>query len=187
MSSAAGGGHGGRASARGDAPAGPSSVTTHERTRVRAALEHYATRGSFHSFSEVAARGGKAEYQFLWFRDVRFRVVFDEGKRTLTFVDLLPGVTPRSEMDRHFRAFIREHTDITLPPHRRVDPDDLAMSVTNRGGAVSLVFTFRTDDTAVAVRKAVHLVHDVLQDFLNDGRYVQYNIDHFNLNPESAT
>ena len=56
----------------------------------------------------------------------------------------------------------------------------------NRGGAASLVFVFRTRDVAYAVRKAVHLAHDILQDFLNDGRYVQYNVDYFNLNPELA-
>jgi hypothetical protein len=154
---------------------------------VRAALEHYAARGSFHSFSQVPARGGRAEFRFVWFRDVKFRVVFDPGRRTLTFVDLLPGIGSRSEMDRHFRAFILEHTDESLPPHRRVDPKQVGVTVVNRRGAVSLTFAFRTRDTAAAVRKAVHLVHDVLQDFLNDGRYVQYNIDHFNLNPEAAT
>jgi hypothetical protein len=35
-------------------------------------------------------------------------------------------------------------------------------------------------------KKAVHLIHDVLMDFLNEPQYVQYNIDHFNLNPEMA-
>jgi hypothetical protein len=162
-------------------------VKSDELTSVRAALEHYASRGSFHSFSEVPARGRKAEFRFTWFRDVRFRVVFDPDARTLTFVELLPGIPSRSEMDRHFRAFILEHTDASLPPHRRVDPKEVGVTVVNRGGKVSLVCSFKSRETTDAVRKAVHLVHDVLQDFLNDGRYVQYNIDHFNLNAESAT
>ena len=32
----------------------------------------------------------------------------------------------------------------------------------------------------------VHLIHDVLMDFLNEPQYVQYNIDYFNVNPEMA-
>jgi hypothetical protein len=163
------------------------SLKRDELTSVRTALEHYASRGSFHSFSEVPARGRKAEFRFVWFRDVKFRVVFDPDSRTLTFVELMPGIAARSEMDRHFRAFILEHTDRTRPSHRRVDPKQVGVTVVNRRGALSLTFAFKTRDTAIAVRKAVHLVHDVLQDFLNDGRYVQYNIDHFNLNPEAAT
>jgi hypothetical protein len=162
-------------------------VTSDELTSVRTALEHYATRGSFHSFSQLPVRRGKAEFQFTWLRDVRFRVVFDPGRRTLTFVDLLPDIAARSGMDRHFRAFIGEHTDAVLPAHRRVHPKEIGVKVVNRRGAQSLIFSFKTRDAAYAVRKAVHLVHDVLQDFLNDGRYVQYNIDHFNLNPEAAT
>ena len=158
-----------------------------ELTAVRAALEHYASRGSFHSFSQVPGRGRKAEFHFTWFREVKFRVWFDPATRTLAFVDLLPGIASRSEMDGHFRAFILAHTDRTLPAHRRVDPRQVGVTVLNRRGALSLIFTFKTRDTALAVRKAVHLVHDVLQDYLNDGRYVQYNIDHFNLNPEAAT
>jgi hypothetical protein len=162
-------------------------VNSDEVTTVRAALEYYASRGSFHSFSQVPARSGRSEFRFAWFRDVEFRTVFDPGRRTLTFVELLPGIAARSEMDRDFRVFIDQHTDASLPPHRRVHPRQVGVTVVNRRGAVSLVFTFKTRDTAHAVRKAVHLVHDVLQDFLNDGRYVQYNIDHFKLNPEAAT
>ena len=55
---------------------------------VRALLQHYATRGAFRSFSEVAGNGRTAEFHFLWFRDVKFRVMFNPVSRTLTFVDV---------------------------------------------------------------------------------------------------
>ncbi len=130
--------------------------------------------------------GGKAEFHFTWFRDVAFRVVFDEKRRTLTFVNMLPGIAARSEMDRALRAFVATYTSTAVPLHRRVEVRRVGVTVVNRGGAISLVFAFKTKDVAYAVRKAVHLVNDILQDYLNDGRYVQYNVDYFNLNPEMA-
>jgi len=162
------------------------AVKQDELFEVRAALEHYASRGSFRSFSEVDRTGGNAEFRFVWFRDVPFRVVFDPVRRTLTFVDMLPAIPARSAMDRDLRAFVRQYTSAAVPAHRRVDPRRVGVAVVNRRGAASIVFTFRTSDVAHAVRKAVHLANDILQDYLNDGRYVQYNVDHFNLNPELA-
>jgi hypothetical protein len=157
-----------------------------EAALVHAALEHYANRGSFRSFSAALLTATKSEFTFSWFRDVTFRVVFDRSRRTLTFVGMLPGIPARSDMDRHLRAFVKTYTSTAVPEHRRVDPRRVRVTVVNRGGAESLVFAFRTKDTAFAVRKAVHLANDILQDYLNDGRYVQYNVDYFNLNPEMA-
>jgi hypothetical protein len=161
-------------------------VKRDELSRVRAALEHYASRGSFRSFSEVPGRAGRARFRFLWFRDATFHVEFDPERRTLTFVDMLPAIPPRSGMDRDLRAFVRRFTSVAVPAHRRVDPRRVTVAVVNRGGAASIAFTFRTRDVAYAVQKAVHLANDILQDYLNDGRYVQYNVDYFNLNPELA-
>lgn len=121
-----------------------------------------------------------------WFREVTFRLVFDPVRRTLTFAGMLPGIPARSEMDRALRAFVKFYTSSAVPAHRRVDRRRVVVAVVNRAGAISLVFTFKTTDLAFAVRKAVHLANDIFQDFLNDGRYVQYNIDYFNLNPEMA-
>jgi len=160
--------------------------TRDEAALVETALAHYALRGSFRSFSVTVRTLSKTEFAFSWFRDVTFHVVFDRSRRTLTFVNMLPGIPARSEMDRQLRAFVRVYTSAAVPAHRRVDPRRVAVRVVNRGGAESLAFTFRTKDVAYAVRKAVHLAHDILQDFLNDGRYMQYNVDHFNLNPEMA-
>ena len=53
-------------------------------------------------------------------------------------------------------------------------------------GAISIAFALKPRQIAYGTKKAVHLIHDVLMDFLNGPQYVQYNIDHFNLNPEMA-
>ena len=150
-------------------------------------LQHYAARGAFRSFSEVAHASGRlVEFQFLWFRDVRFRVTFNPATRTLTFIDLLPAVPARSEMDRRFRAFVASRSDRSVPEHRRVDPKKVRVSVLNRKNAMSVAFVLKPRQIEYGTRKAVHLIHEVLMDFLNDSQYVEYNIDHFNLNPEMA-
>jgi hypothetical protein len=154
--------------------------------QVLAAFQHYAQRGSFRSLTTGAAAGAKIELRFTWLWDVAFRVTCDPKRRTLTFVDMLPAIAPRSPMDRSLRAFIKRQTSTAVPAHRRVDPARVAVKVVNRGGAVSLVFVFQPGDVAYAVRGSVHLAYDILQDFLNDGRYVDYCVDHFNLNPEMA-
>jgi hypothetical protein len=154
---------------------------------VRALLQHYATRGAFRSFSEVPRASGRlAEFQFLWFRDVRFRVTYNPATRALTFVDLLPAVAARSEMDRHLRAFIASRSEPSVPEHRRVDLKKVGVSVLNRKNAISIAFALKPRQIEYGTRKAVHLVHEVLMDFLNESQYVEYNIDHFNLNPEMA-
>lgn len=154
---------------------------------VCALLKHYATRGAFRSFSEVPGTSERsAEFHFLWFRDVKFRVTYTPATRRLTFVDLLPGVAARSAMDRHFRAFIRSRCDQSLREHRRVEVRKVGVSVWNRRGAISIAFTLKPRHLEYGTKKAVHLVHEVLMDFLNEPQYVEYNIDHFNLNPEMA-
>jgi hypothetical protein len=154
---------------------------------VRALLQHYATRGAFRSFSEVQRASGRvAEFQFSWFRDVRFRVTYNPARQTLTFVDLLPAVPARSAMDRHLRTFIASRSDKSVPEHRRVDLKKVSVSVLNRKNAISVAFALKPRQIEYGTRKAVHLVHEVLMDFLNDSEYVDYNIEHFNLNPEMA-
>ena len=160
---------------------------SNEAAAVRALLQHYATRGAFRSFSEVAGTAGRStEFQFLWFRDVRFRVTYTPSTHTLTFADLLPAVAARSEMDRHLRRFVESRCAKTLPEHRRVDLHKVGISVVNRRSAISFVFTLKPRQLEYGTKKAVHLVHDVLMDFLNEPQYVEYNIAHFNLNPEMA-
>ena len=160
----------------------PSSLQT-----VRRALQGYAARGSFTSFSEVSTRGARAEFHFRWFRDVKFRVVFDAARRTLTFLDVLPGVPARSDMDRDLRRFIRGRSAPSVVSHRRFDGRRVRVTCTNRGGSISLVFYLTPRHVELGVRKAVNLVHEIMMDFLNDGRFVQYQVDHFRLDPEVAS
>jgi hypothetical protein len=154
--------------------------------QVRATLESYAARGVFKSFSQVSRQGSRAEFRFLWFRDVVFTVRFDARRRTLTFSDLLPNAPRGSDIDRELRQFIRGKSSKAIPGHRRIDPQRLDVTCVNRAGRVSVFFRIRTKNLDYAVRKSVHLIHDVLMDFLNDGRFTSHLVTHFNLDPELA-
>ena len=115
-----------------------------------------------------------------------FQVTFDPKTSVLTFVDALPGVPVRSLMDREFRAFVASRSDKSVVEHRRVDLKKVGVTVVNRRGKISVAFQLKPKHFEYGITKAVHLMHEVLMDFLNDSMYVEYNIEHFNLNPEMA-
>jgi hypothetical protein len=157
-----------------------------DQTAVRKGLQHYAIRGTFRSFAEAVPRGRTTVFRFVWFRDLPFTVTFTPGPRRLVFQNLLPGVAPRSAMDRDLREFLRERHSRQLPEHRRIDQRKVEVQVTNRGGAISLIWTFKGDHADYAVRKAVNVAHEIFAEFLSDGRYAQYHVDHLRLNPEMS-
>jgi hypothetical protein len=140
----------------------------------------------FRSFSETRGRRHQISFHFLWFRDVQFQVISEPRTSRLTFVRLLPGVPARSAMDRAFRAFVASRSSASLSESQRVDLRKVQVRVINCGGNASLEFVLNPGHVEYGVEKAVHLVHDVLMNFLNDSQYVEYNITHFNLNRELA-
>jgi hypothetical protein len=153
---------------------------------VRASLQHYAARGAFRSFSEIKGRGRRAAFRFHWFRDVAFTVTYDPDTRVLTFVDALPAVPSRSAMDKHLRRFVASRSAASVPEHRRFDLKKVTVHLSNRRGAVAFAFTLTPRHVEYGVQKASISCTEVLMDFLNEPQYVEYNIDHFNLNPEMA-
>ena len=153
---------------------------------VRGVLQHYASRGTFRSFSEVPGRRGRIAFRFLWYRDITIALEFDPATGTLVFRHLLPGVPARSAMDREVRAYVAGRSARSVREHRRVDRRKVGVKCLNRGGALSVVVTLKRAHADYGARKAVHLVHDILIDFLSDGQYAQYQIEHLNLDPERA-
>ena len=160
--------------------------TRHTAGIVRGVLQHYASRGTFRSFSEVPGRGRRMAFRFLWYRDITITLEFDPAAETLVFRDLLPGVPARSAMDRALRAYVAGRSARAVVEHRRVDLRKLGVTCVNRGGAMSIAVTLKRGHAAYGVRKAVHLVHDILIDFLSDGQYAAYQVEHLNLDPEKV-
>ena len=158
---------------------GLSKVETVART-----LEEYAARGVFRGFSRGPVNNGKAAFKIMWHRDCMFEFVFDSTKNTMRFPLLLPNVPPDSSMYKEFKAFLRSRQAEDLPEHRRIDKAKAEIRPYNRGGNISLTLKLKGDDVEYGARKITHLVHEIFMVFLYDGRYYDYMLETFDLDPD---
>ena len=120
----------------------------------------------------------------LWHRDRFFDLILDVRAKTLRMPVVLPEVPAKSSMYREFQEFVKSRQSADLPAHRRIDPQKAGIRVSNRSGNVGLTFTVRDGNFAYAARKLIHLVHEVFLDFLYDGRYYDYLVETFDLDPD---
>lgn len=151
---------------------------------IRRELRSYADRGIFRSFSEAMGGNGRGEFRFIWLTEEPFRLTFDARRGTLTFRDLLPGVAPRSAMDRELRAFLKEQTAAGLPAHRRIDPKRAEVKCVNRGGTVSVTLRVKGSHHAYGLRKIVNLAHGIFLSFLYRPAYYDYVAANFQIEGE---
>ena len=162
-------------------------MKTASRNLVSQALEGYARRGIFRSYSRVAAEGaaikGVTEFRFLWLTPVAVHVIFDANRDTLTFQDLLPAMPRDSELARELKEFIKSCTAEDRPEHRRLNPDRLGVAFRNRRGNLSLIFRVQPDDHEYGVRKAVNLVNEIFLSFLAV-YHAPYMVKHFQASEE---
>jgi hypothetical protein len=150
---------------------------------VAATLEGYARRGVFRGFSPAeTARQGQAVFRLLWHRDRVFEFVFDPRRNTMRFPAVLPNVP--TEMYRDLKAFINARYSADLPDHRRIDSRKAQITASNRGGNVALSLRLLDGDDEYGARKLIHLVHEIFLTFLLDGRYYDYMVENFNLDPD---
>lgn len=147
-------------------------------------LQHYAQRGVFRGFSRGAVKSQKATFRILWHRDRIFDLTLDERKGTLRFPVVLPNVPKDSEMYAAFKDFLKSRQSKELPEHRRIDPERAEVRPYNRGGDIALTLTVKDGDYDYGTQRFVHLVHEIYLDFLCDGRYRGYMIDHLGLDPD---
>lgn len=120
----------------------------------------------------------------LWHRDRLFELVLDVPRKTMRFPVVLPEIPADSSMYREFREFVASRYSEALPEHRRIDANKAVVRCGNRGGNVSLTLTALDGDFDYGVRKLIHLVHEIYMDFLFDGRYYEYMVETFNLDPD---
>ncbi len=147
-------------------------------------LEDYAARGVFRGVGPGAARKGTASFKIMWHRDRSFEFVVDVAKETMSFPAVLPGVPAHSTMYWEFREFVESRQSPDLPEHRRIDPEKAQVRCSNRDGNASLTVSVKDGDYEYAVRKLVGLVHEVYMVFLYDGRYYDYMVETFDLDPD---
>ncbi|HYL37520.1 MAG TPA: hypothetical protein VEV17_16515 [Bryobacteraceae bacterium] len=111
-----------------------------------------------------------------------FELVVDTRRRRLTFPALLPQFDV--EMTRELSAFVRSRQAKDLPEHRRIDPKKAAVRCSRRAGNLSLALTLQGNDYEYGTRKLIHLVHEIFLAFLSEGRYYEYQVKVFDLDPD---
>ena len=147
-------------------------------------LEGYARKGIFRGFSPASNAGPRTTFRIVWHRDQRFECILDPKRRTLRVPVVLPDVPARSEMDRAFKEYVKDRHSESRPPHRRIDPAKTEIKPYNRANHATLTATVHDDDYEYAARKLVNLINEIYMDFLRDGRFYDYMIDTFNLDPD---
>lgn len=151
---------------------------------VAKALAGYAERRVFQGFSRGLAAGGKATFQIAWHRGRVFALTFDARAGTLRLPELLTGIPADSTMYEELKAFIRSRESDELPDHRRLDARKIQVRTYSRNGNVLLVVKIKDRDVEYAVRKLVHLINEIYLTFLADGKYFDYLVETFNLDPD---
>jgi hypothetical protein len=151
---------------------------------VAAVLAGYAERRVFQGFSRGPISGGKASFRIAWHRGRVFELAFDARAGTLRLPELLTGIPAESSMYEDLKAFIRSRQSDELPDHRRVDARKTQVRTYNRDGNILLVMKVKDGDSEYAVRKLVHLINEVYLTFLADGKYFDYLVDTFSLDPD---
>ena len=154
---------------------------------VAAALKEFAERGVFRGFSADPRRratGTKAKFKMLWHRDRNFELIADSKEGTLQFPMVLPAVPVRSAMYKDFKDWAAARQDSALPGHRRIDAKKCMLACTNKKGDAGVILTCLDGDWEYATRKLITLVHETYLVFLNDGRYYEYMLDVFDLDPD---
>jgi hypothetical protein len=152
--------------------------------RVADVLETYATRGVFRGFSRGPVSKGRATFKMTWHRDQLFELILDVPRKTLRMPLVLPEVPADSSMYAEFREFVESRQSENLPDHRRIDKSKARVRCGNKSGRASLTMTVQDDDFEYSARKLIGLVHETYLVFLNDGRYYDYMVEKFDLDPD---
>ncbi|MEW6128646.1 MAG: hypothetical protein AB1757_16525 [Acidobacteriota bacterium] len=152
---------------------------------VTETLAGYAERGVFRGFSQTATpRQTNTAYKILWHHNRVFELVFDATKNILRFTVLLPNMPADSEMYADLKRFVSSRHAEEVLEHRRIDATKAQAQVTNRNAQVSLAVKIKDGDDEYAVRKLLHLAHEIFLTFLTDGRYFEYLVENFDLDPD---
>ena len=144
-------------------------------------LRSYATRGVFREFSATPHGTQRMAYRFVWLTPRPVYAQFDARTNVLKLTELLPGIEPRSAMDKALREFLSGRFSSKLPSHRRLSKALIReLKCVNRGGTVTVSLTCNRKQASAATRQAVNLVSEIFQSFLA-GPYHEYMVVNFDL------
>jgi hypothetical protein len=151
---------------------------------IAAALAGYAERGVFKGYSAAGRRQDKWAFRIVWHRNQVFELIVDLNDASMRFPRVLTNVPADSAMYAELKQFIKSRHADELPQHRRIDSDRATVQSYNRGGNVSLVMRIKDGDFEYAVRRFIHLMHEIFMAFLVDGSYLEYMVETFDLDPD---
>ena len=158
---------------------GLSSVDT-----VADVLEGYASRGVYRGFSREPVGKGKAVFKILWHRDRSLELILEAHSHTIRLPMLLPDAD--ASMCRELGRFLRLRHSPKLPEHRRVDLRKACIRCSHRRGGIAVSLTVKDRDYEYGTRKLSHVVNEIFMVFLSDGRYRDYVVKTFHLEPDAA-
>ena len=151
-------------------------------TAVREGLKAYTDRGVFRSFNEVKSSSVRYGFEFLWLNDRPMAVKLDISSGTISFRNLLHNIPTKSAMYAELKSFVKARHDPELPEHRRVDPKQAEVTLSNRGGNVTVALKVKKNRYAYGVKKLVNVVHEL---FLHlHSAYPDYLYENFDVPQE---
>jgi hypothetical protein len=136
----------------------------------------------FRGFSPGPVKNGRATFKILWHRDRVFNLVVDTRAGKMMFPLLLPAFD--ASMTRELNAFIASRQSKDVPEHRRIDPKKAVARASRRAGNVGLTLVLKGHDYEYGIRKLIHLVNEIFLAFLSEGRYYEYQVETFELDPD---
>ena len=152
---------------------------------VSSELQNYANRGVFQNFStNESTNGSTINYRFHWLAQSPFQIGLDTNKSELELKNVLPSVPFRSAMDKDFRAFVKQRCDVSIPVHRRLDAERFDFTCRNRQQKLSVTIGFKAADAGDAAKTAINLLHEIFNNFLQEGPYQNYMVEFFNIPEE---
>lgn len=147
-------------------------------------LEGYARRGIFRGFTQGPVHDGQTTFKMLWRGNCHFELILDSCHRTLCFPSLLPNA--ESSMRRELQKFLTQRHSETVPGHRRIDPRKASMQCSRRHGNLAVSLKVKDGDYQYGTRKLIHIVNEIFMTFLSDGRYHDYVVKTFDLEPDAV-
>ena len=145
---------------------------------VRSALEDYARRGVLSGFEEVAGRGGKTIFRFVWLHDRHMELTLEPSKKALRFDRFLPGVKPGTPFARDLKRLFEKLRSNEMPDYRRVDPARAALSCSNRRDYLSIAIAVKKNDYQYAINRMVNVAHELFVYLRSD--WPEYLVEYFN-------
>jgi hypothetical protein len=141
-----------------------------------------AERGVLRSLRETPEAPGRALFQFVWLHARPMELRCDARRDSLILRALLPGVEPRSEIDRDVRAYVRGRIESKLPAHRRLDPARVEARCVRKGGALEIALRVRRNHYHYATTKALNLAQEIFA--MLGVHHVEYMVERFGMSDE---